>query len=217
MAPPTPSGSQRPAQSWSHSLSSATRVAASSFISSWEPKELVPVGRSLAQARIGRQAEPLAGFPLWPGRLRFACGADHPFASGGPLTFQDAATQPLCLVEDLPLPPRACVPRRSAAISTGRSPCAPLPGAISRPRASPRSRPPATTSFFLTWTVSITPVRSAPLSSPATRSPSCSYFPGLRRRPRAESVPAEPGRPLYIIVLSRYLNHQTIPSGWISL
>ncbi len=38
-----------------------------------------------------------------------------------------------------------------------------------------------------------------------------------RHRSRAESVPAEPGRPLYIIVLSRYLNHQTILSGWISL
>ena len=38
--------------------------------------------------------------------------------------------------------------------------------------------------------------------------------PGLSR---ADSVPAEPGRPLYIIVLSRHLNHQTIPSGWMSL
>lgn len=55
-------------------------------------------------AGIGGQAAPLAGFPLWPGRLRFACRADHPFASGGPLTLQDAATQPLCLAEDLPLP-----------------------------------------------------------------------------------------------------------------
>ncbi len=34
---------------------------------------------------------------------------------------------------------------------------------------------------------------------------------------RADSAPAEPGRPLYIIVLSRYPDHQTIPSGWMSL
>lgn len=60
--------------------------------------------RIAREAGIGREAGALAGFPLWPGRLRFACRADHPFASGGPLTLQDAATQPLCLVEDLPLP-----------------------------------------------------------------------------------------------------------------
>ncbi len=49
--------------------------------------------------------------------------------------------------------------------------------------------------------------------------------PTISRRPpaataraiRADSVPAEPGRPLCIIVLSRYPDHQTILSGWISL
>ena len=36
-------------------------------------------------------------------------------------------------------------------------------------------------------------------------------------RSGADSVPAEPGRPRQIVVLSRYLDHRTMPSGWISL
>lgn len=36
-------------------------------------------------------------------------------------------------------------------------------------------------------------------------------------RSRADSLPAKPDRPLYIIVLSRYPDRQAIPSGWISL
>lgn len=40
--------------------------------------------------------------PLRPAPLHFACRADHPFAEGGPLSLADAATQPLCLIDDLP-------------------------------------------------------------------------------------------------------------------
>lgn len=40
--------------------------------------------------------------PLWRTGLKFACRADHPFADAGSVNLADVATQPLCLIPDLP-------------------------------------------------------------------------------------------------------------------
>ncbi|NPD17008.1 LysR family transcriptional regulator [Xinfangfangia sp. D13-10-4-6] len=50
------------------------------------------------------KSDPLRQQPLWNVTLKFACRADHPFAQGGAISLGDAATQPLCLIGDLPLP-----------------------------------------------------------------------------------------------------------------
>lgn len=50
---------------------------------------------------------------LAQGTLKFACRADHPFAAGGAISLADAATQPLCLTDDLPA---ALTPDRPPAV-----------------------------------------------------------------------------------------------------
>lgn len=48
------------------------------------------------------KAAVVSHIPLAPIAFKFACSADHPFATGGAISMQDALTQPLCLVDDLP-------------------------------------------------------------------------------------------------------------------
>ena len=52
------------------------------------------------------KADQMQRVPLWQVGLAFACRADHPFASGGPISLADAATQPLCQIADLAHPLR---------------------------------------------------------------------------------------------------------------
>ncbi len=63
------------------------------------------------------KADQTRQIPLWQSQLRFACRADHPFAQGGPISLSDVATQPLCLIADMPLPPGLA--RRPAILCSG--------------------------------------------------------------------------------------------------
>lgn len=47
-----------------------------------------------------KKSDHLTRVALWRLPLVFACPADHPFASGGPVTLADVATQPLCQCTD---------------------------------------------------------------------------------------------------------------------
>lgn len=64
--------------------------------------------------RRGPPGDGVQAVPLGPARWRFACRADHPFATGGPITMAEALTQPLCLLDDLPQ-----APARGAITCTG--------------------------------------------------------------------------------------------------